>query len=224
MNKQEAESAFYSSLPGVIRNGEELDRLGAIASKALSEVWEKCALTAIYTRIDELPDELLDVLARDFHVTWYDFNFAAIAKREIIKNAFRVHRLMGTVGGFLRAVRAIFPNSSVEEWQEYGGRPYVYKLLVEAGEKPVYFDDLNAIAAQFAPIRSRMESGAPIVKITHRVLISEAVNGKRYTARRCGTYPNRATRGDVDSGWIAVGASAASAAYATPRCGYKKIF
>ncbi len=46
----------------------------------------------IYSRFDELPEELVDILAYDLHVDWYDYNYPLEAKRDLVKNSVKVHK------------------------------------------------------------------------------------------------------------------------------------
>ncbi len=39
----------------------------------------------IYSRFDELPEELVDVLAYDMHVDWYDYSYPLKVKRDLVK-------------------------------------------------------------------------------------------------------------------------------------------
>ena len=47
---------------------------------------------AVYTQIDSQPEEILDVLAVQFKVDWYDAAYPLEAKRRIIKTALEVRR------------------------------------------------------------------------------------------------------------------------------------
>ena len=53
---------------------------------------EAAELIHIYTQIDSQPEEILDVLAVQFKVDWYDSNYPLEAKRSIIKTALEVRR------------------------------------------------------------------------------------------------------------------------------------
>jgi phage tail P2-like protein len=88
----------------------------------------------IYARIDELPEEVLDVLAYDFKVDWWDSGFTLTEKRATLKNSWRVHRKLGTPYAVERAISAIYPGSRVVEWFEYEGDPFHFKLDIPVDE------------------------------------------------------------------------------------------
>ncbi len=86
----------------------------------------------IYNRIDLLPEELLDLLAGDLKVDWYDADYTLEEKRRTIKGSFRVHRLKGMRAAVVEGLRAVFPDTVAERWWEYGGEPYHFRLLINA--------------------------------------------------------------------------------------------
>lgn len=83
----------------------------------------------IYTLIDSQPEEILDVLAVQFKVDWYDSNYPLEAKRSIIKTALEVRRYYGTDWATLKAISAIYPRSEIEQWYDYGGTPGHFRVI-----------------------------------------------------------------------------------------------
>ncbi len=86
----------------------------------------------IYNRIDLLPEELLDLLAADLKVDWYDADYTLEEKRRTIKGCFRVHRMKGTRAAVEEGLRAIYPDTVAERWWECGGEPYHFRLLINS--------------------------------------------------------------------------------------------
>lgn len=84
----------------------------------------------IYSRFDELPEALVDILAYDMHVDWYDYDMPLKVKREVVKNSVRVHKRMGTKYAVETALGSVWPGSEVEEWFEYGGKPYCFRVKI----------------------------------------------------------------------------------------------
>ncbi len=58
----------------------------------------------IYSRIDELPEEVLDLLAWQFHIEDYEFAEDIWEKRKLIKEFYELHKIKGTVAGIKRAL------------------------------------------------------------------------------------------------------------------------
>ena len=82
----------------------------------------------IYPVIDRLDERLLDILAYDFKVDWWDADYSLEEKRRTLKDSWRVHKVLGTKAAVETALRAIYPKAQVQEWFEYGGEPYRFKL------------------------------------------------------------------------------------------------
>lgn len=123
--------------PEAMRNDESIVALARSIATALVEREKELRGLTIYTRIDELPEDLLDILARDFKVDWYDPDYDLGQKRQTLKDSWHVHRILGTKAAVETAIRAIYPDAEVREWFEYGGLPYHFKLLIDASYERV---------------------------------------------------------------------------------------
>ncbi len=95
------------------------------------ELAQESKLAFIYGRIDELDDKTLDELAWQFHVDFYSVDFPINVKRNLIKDAKRIHKLKGTPLAVERLLSAIFGSSKLVEWFEYGGEPFMFKVKVD---------------------------------------------------------------------------------------------
>jgi phage tail P2-like protein len=116
--------------PNVLVNDKNMNPLVNTLADALEKLAAKCRMATIYPRIDELPEDLLDILAQDFNVDWYDFNYDLETKRSVLRDSFFVHRHRGTVAALVTALNDLWPNSRVEEWFAYNGDPYHFQVYV----------------------------------------------------------------------------------------------
>lgn len=82
----------------------------------------------IYTRLDTAPETVLDVLAVDWKIDWYDTELTVEQKRRIVKTALTVRRLMGTAAAVKLQVHAIYPEATVTEWFQYDGKPGCFRV------------------------------------------------------------------------------------------------
>ena len=139
MNSAHALTAenLLRALPEVLRNDESMAALAASVAQVLARRPEEIQRLAIYPRIDELPEELLDILAYDFKVDWWDADYTLEEKRRTLKDSWRVHRMLGTKAAVELAISAIYLNTKVSEWFEYGGEPYHFKLLIDVTQEDV---------------------------------------------------------------------------------------
>ena len=84
------------------------------------------------SRIDELQETVLDLLAWQWHVDFYEpITMDLETKRKLIKQSIAWHRMKGTPAAVEAVVSAAFDTSTVQEWWEYGGKPYFFKVVTE---------------------------------------------------------------------------------------------
>lgn len=125
------------TFPVGLRKSETISALGDVTAEALAERPREIDRLTLYSRINELPEDLLDILAYDFKVDWWDPNYTLEEKRRTLAGSWRVHKTLGTKSAVETAIRAIYPKAEVQEWFQYRGQPYRFKLLIDmTGENP----------------------------------------------------------------------------------------
>ena len=65
---------------------------------------------------------------------WWDSDYSTAEKRRTLSASWQVHKTLGTRAAVEKAASAVYPNTRVQEWFEYGGEPYRFKLDVGLGE------------------------------------------------------------------------------------------
>lgn len=135
MNNEDFYSAdFTNSLPPALKNDPDMMALAQTISAQLQTTAAEVRKNIIYARIDELDEATLDVLAYDLHVDWYDYSYPIEVKRRTIRDSIQVHRRLGTKYAVEKALGAVYPGTKVEEWFEYGGDPYKFRVVIGATE------------------------------------------------------------------------------------------
>jgi phage tail P2-like protein len=89
----------------------------------------------IYSRIDELPEDVIDLLAWQFHCDFYEPVNAPLTlevKRGLVKTSILVHRRKGTLWAVQELCDIVFGSTTVEPWFKYGGEPYHFRVSTEA--------------------------------------------------------------------------------------------
>ena len=140
---------FTRSLPPTLKDDPEINALGRAIAGQLQITAQQIRRNIIYARIDELDEQTLDILAYDLHVDWYDHSYPIEVKRQTIKDSVKIHRRLGTKYAVETALGAVFPGTRVEEWFEYGGDPYTFRVIINATENGV-------TAAQQAAVLERV--------------------------------------------------------------------
>ena len=119
------------ALPPTLANDPIMLPLARTIAAPLQENIELARLTLIFHRIDELEEDVLDILARDMHVDWWDDSYPIIIKRRILKDSVRVHMRLGTKFAVQTALRNVFPHSEVEVWYEYGSTHHRFRIILD---------------------------------------------------------------------------------------------
>lgn len=94
----------------------------------LQQVSHSLLETLLFARIDELPDELLDLLAWQLHVDFYDLAGTRDMKLATVKGSLMWHMHKGTQWAIHEALRMIDIRAEFVPWWEDGSTPYTFKL------------------------------------------------------------------------------------------------
>lgn len=123
-------------LPPSISSDEEVQRTAKAIEENLNTASRLIPMTAVYARIDELPESVLDALAWQLHVDVYDEDMSLAQKRKLVKNAIKDHKYKGTPCAVKSVVEVLLNYAKVEEWYEYGGSPFHFRVSGESGPIP----------------------------------------------------------------------------------------
>lgn len=113
-------------LPDSLRRDEE--------SRAMAE-----ALTELFKVVyqeskkldprEPIPEHLLDIVAVEEHVDFYDPSLTVEQKRQLIANSFFFHQRKGTPAAVEELIQILFGEGKVVEWFEYGAEPGYFKVV-----------------------------------------------------------------------------------------------
>lgn len=97
--------------------------------KALSDAALECLFLP---RLDVLPEHILDLLAEQYHVDFYEpLTMSEDVKRDFIRNAILWHRFKGTPKAVETVLSRAFSIARVEEWFEYAGAEYFFRIHID---------------------------------------------------------------------------------------------
>lgn len=152
---------FTRSLPPALKNDPNMLALAQVIAEQLQINAKDIEKNIIYARIDELDEQTLDILAYDLHVDWYDYSYPIDVKRRTIRDSVKVHRQLGTKYAVETALGAVFPGTTIKEWFEYGGDPYMFKVIIGATESGVSAERQAAVLERvqfYKNLRSHLEA------------------------------------------------------------------
>ena len=121
---------LMAALPDALRQDSSVLALAESVAGLLASRPEEIDRLRIYPAIDALPEDLLDILAHDYKVDWWDTEYSLEEKRRTLKASWRVHKTLGTKAALETAMSAVYPGTEVEEWFEYGGEPHHFRVFV----------------------------------------------------------------------------------------------
>lgn len=205
---------LLSALPVALTNDPKMVALaGAIAALFVQQK-EEIGRLSLYPRIGELDEALLDILAYDFKVDWWDNDYTLTEKRRTLQSSWQVHKLLGTKAAVEKAISAIFPRTTVEEWYEYGGKPYHFRLHVDLGEEHLDKEKQGRVLDRvnfYKNLRSHLDNVAyvtradPIILENHRTmafLLREAAFDYRFINGIIRDFNTLSGQRKLDGTWI----------------------
>ena len=112
-------------------NDTHLKIFDEICEERFSNIDLDCLLVVL---IDNVPSDALPHLARQYHITGNEGWIQALSeeeKRALIKSSIKMHRYKGTKYALEEILSTLNITGSVEEWFEYGGEPYYFKIILQ---------------------------------------------------------------------------------------------
>ena len=132
MSKGITKDSLLLIVPPALKYDKSIMALAEADAEVLEARLNEIDQARIISNIDSLPEAVLDILAKDFKVDWWDPQYSIEEKRRTLKDSWRVHKMLGTKAAVETAISAIYPETKVEEWFEYeGGKPYHFRLKVQ---------------------------------------------------------------------------------------------
>lgn len=123
-------AAILGTFPFSLARDEDKEKLAESIVGSLAELMADTDKEQIYTQISSLDEPLLDILAKDLKVDWYDYEGTLSEKRKTIAECINVHRYKGTKYAVETALKGVYDNVIVSEWYEYNGEPYHFKVTI----------------------------------------------------------------------------------------------
>ena len=119
-------------LPDILGADPRLDAARVALERQLQLLSEAARECIFLPRLDELPEHVLDLLAEQYHVDFYEpLGMSVDIKRAFIRNAILWHRFKGTPAAVEQVLSRAFSIARVAEWHEYGGEPYFFRIHID---------------------------------------------------------------------------------------------
>ncbi len=140
MIKSLREISLLDILPPNLLEDKKIYAAAKALDLELGDITDKTKLVLHLPRLDELPDEVLNLLAWQFHCDLFKSDLGIEVKRNLIRESIAWHRIKGTPAAVEKAISTLLAPTEISEWFEYGGEPYRFKPIINLTDARVVFD------------------------------------------------------------------------------------
>lgn len=137
-------------LPGFMKVDLTAQGFAYAVQRQLNKAILAAANAQIYANINSLRGNILDELAYQFNIPEYSSTLDIETKRLLVKKCFQTHKERGTAGAVTNVISDIFGDGYVEEWFEYGGDKYHFRVVtsnqsVTGDQAALFVDAVNKV-------------------------------------------------------------------------------
>lgn len=140
-------------LPSSLARSQTVRNVAKACGASLHDVVDRMSGLLIYSRIDELDEAVVDDLAWQFHVDFYDTGLNLTQKRALVKSAIKDHKYKGTPWAVKSVIKAIRGDVVLQDWYQYGGEAYHFRVNGFAGPI-VSADELTRLVAAIDSVKN----------------------------------------------------------------------
>ena len=126
-----SEGELLDMLPSEFKRQPEVAALSYALKHAYRRFLSFQTGILIYAYIDGCSEAVLDMLAVELRMRYYDQSFSIDKKRELIKSAILVGLKDGTKYAVDLVVSTILDAATTMDWYEYGGDPGCYRIRAD---------------------------------------------------------------------------------------------
>jgi phage tail P2-like protein len=170
MSKTYPDISFSELLPSSIASDPTIAAAAQALDAELQAVNDAIQNIAIYSRVDLLSDALLKHLAWQWHVDFWDDGLDSDAKLTLVLQSYDWHRHKGTPYAVEQMVQDVLGGGSVQEWYEYGGDPFHFKITSNSSPQ-----DLATYNRLLAAVEVSKNERSILDDIEHYTLIDSDV-------------------------------------------------
>ena len=116
--------------PPALRKSPDYWALAQVIAPELNAAFQAVKMAEVLCRVDELPEYILDALAYDLDVFWWNPNASLSDKRLGIKQALASHRRLGTTQSVQDAINTFLGGGVVDEWFNFSGDPFHFQIAL----------------------------------------------------------------------------------------------
>lgn len=123
-------------LPSSIADDEEVQALAKVVTQKLLDINDGINTLLLWKDLSGYDDTTLLHLAWELHTDLYNEELSKEVREQLIRSSILWHMKKGTLYSVESALRMVFKTGDIEEWFEYGGNPYHFKVTGLTEEVP----------------------------------------------------------------------------------------
>ena len=120
--------SLHDIAPSSIKNDINVNAIIEALDPELKLITSDIQQEFILSQIDSLPEEIINYLAWQFHVDFYDLAKDLSAKRSQVKDSIQWHMKKGTAWAIIKALDMIGVDAEFINWYEDNSTPYTFKI------------------------------------------------------------------------------------------------
>ena len=148
MSKDLAATTLQELLPPVIAGDPGLSPAASALQPEIAALADAIPGLELYSRIDELPEPILRLLAWENRVDGAEWSLALTLedKRNLVKNSFDLNKRRGTRWSIERVFELLRLRAEIVEWWEEGADPFTFRIAVlDVGNRGIKTAELTLI-------------------------------------------------------------------------------
>lgn len=122
-------------LPEPFKSDPDVIAISYAIKRAAGAMLENAKKLLLYSDIDHMPEYILDYMATETNLAYYDESFDIVTKRKLVKDAYISRMMAGTREATENIIKTIFGGGEIVEWyeeQENPGEPGTFDVKTEA--------------------------------------------------------------------------------------------
>jgi phage tail P2-like protein len=123
------ESQLLQILPPNLQSDPDMIAASKVVDKEYQLLVNSIHNVYTFVNIDKASEAVVDILAIELNTDFYDAELPLAVKKKLVKNALIYKYTKGTPYALELLIKELFGDGEVEEWFEYGGQPFYFKVL-----------------------------------------------------------------------------------------------
>lgn len=173
MNKLE-QASYISIFPENLKKYKNLTAFSKNIEKTFKTyIVSKIQNLALFYNLEIQEDKVLDEIAWFFNIDKYRIDLDREIKIKLIKSAYWVHSKKGTKTAVISQLKNLNYEIKIEEWFEYGGRPFTFRLITgnESKDKN-WLKNVLSLIEEYKNVRSILEAFYLLKEKKHKYYVA----------------------------------------------------